>query len=101
MCTFGNQCVHVCEVSYTYCTRVFKILRETCKRLAVGVGCGLQTCNSVLKVLVIGLILGQSLMVIYIYHGYPFIIMQKCLTFIMYYGSVMLLFTRKLHCLQT
>ena len=43
---------------------MFEILRETCKRLAVGVGCGLQTCNSVVKVLVIGLVLGQSLMVI-------------------------------------
>ena len=41
---------------------MFEILRETCKRLAMGVG--LQTCNSVVKVLVIGLVLGQSLMVI-------------------------------------
>ena len=27
--------------------------------------------------------------------------MQKYLPFIMYYGSVLLLFTRKVHCLQT
>ena len=32
--------------------------------LAVGVCCCLQTCNSVVKILVMGLVLGQSLMVI-------------------------------------
>ena len=32
--------------------------------LAVGVCCCLQTCNSVANVLVMGLVLGQSLMVI-------------------------------------
>ena len=38
-------------------TRVFEISRETCKRC-------LQTCNSVVYVAVMGLVLGQSLMVI-------------------------------------
>ena len=32
--------------------------------LAVGVCCCLQTCNSVVNMLVMGLVLGQSLMVI-------------------------------------
>ena len=46
--------------------------------------------------LVMGLVLGQSLMVIRISYY-----MQKYLYFIMYYGSAFLLFTYKLHCLQT
>ena len=46
-------------------TSVFEILRETWKRhLAVGVCCCLQTCNSVINMLVMGLVLGSSLMVI-------------------------------------
>ena len=36
----------------------------------------------------------------HIYHGCP-VIMQKYLPFIMYLGSALLLFTRKVHCLQT
>ena len=38
----------------------------------------------------------------HIYHGYPVIIIcKKYLSFIMYYGVALLLFTGKLHCLQT
>ena len=45
---------------------MFEILRETCKSFLIGCGvcCCLQTCNSVLCVEVMGLVLGQSLMVI-------------------------------------
>ena len=42
-------------------TTVFDILRET----AVGVCCCLQTCNSVVNILVMGSVLGQSLMIIF------------------------------------
>ena len=57
--------------------------------------CCLQTCNSVVYVLVMGLVLGQNLMVtsttgILLY-----------IPFIMYYGSALLLFICKIHCLQT
>ena len=41
-------------------TRVFELLRETWN-----VYCCLQTCNSVVKIVVMGLVLGQSLMVIF------------------------------------
>ena len=54
MCTFGHQSLGVCEVSYTY---LLVCLRLLCKRC-------IQTCNSVLYVVVMGLVLGQSLMVI-------------------------------------
>ena len=37
----------------------------------------------------------------HIYRRYPVIIMQKYLPFIMYYGSALLLFIHKVHCLQT
>ena len=37
---------------------------------------------------------------VHIYHGYP-VIWKSILPFIMYYGSALLLFTRKLHGLQT
>ena len=79
----------------------FKLKNEnkTIFKLAVGVCCCLQTCNSVANMLVMGLVLGQSLMVIstMVISCY----MQKYLSFIMYYGSVLLLFTHKLHGLQT
>ena len=52
-------------VKFHISTRVFEILRETYKRyLAVGVCCFLQTCNSVVNVPVMGLVLEQSLMFI-------------------------------------
>ena len=56
-----------------------------------------STCNSVVYVVVEGLVLGQSLMVI---STMVSCCMQKYLPFIMYYGSALLLFTRKVHCLQ-
>ena len=46
--------------------------------LAVGVCCWLQICNSAVNMVVMGLVLGQSLMM----HIYP-VIMQKYLLFIM------------------
>ena len=49
-------------------------------------------------VVMMGLVLGQSLMVI---STTGIMFMQKSLPFIMYYGSAFLLFTRKVHCLQT
>ena len=45
--------------------------------------------------LVMGLVLGQSLMVI---SATGILLMQKYLSFIMYYGSALLLFTHKVHC---
>ena len=51
---------------------------------------------SVVNVLVMGLVLGQSLMVI---STTGICYMQKYLPFIMYYGNALLLFTRKVHCL--
>ena len=58
--------------------------------------CCLQTCNSGVYVLVMGLVLEQSLMVI---STTCIMLHAKSLPFIMYYGSS-LLFTRKVHCLQ-
>ena len=60
--------------------------------------CCLQTCNSVLYVVVMGLVLGQSLMVI---STTGILLYAKVSPFIMYYGSALLLFTRKVHCLPT
>ena len=54
--------------------------------------------HSVLNVLVMGLVLGQSLMFI---STMGILLYKKYLPFIMYYGSALLLFTHKLHCLQT
>ena len=51
-----------------------------------------------LYVLVMGLVLGQSLMDI---PTMGILLYAKYLPFIMYYGSALLLFTRKVHCLQT
>ena len=65
----------------------------------MGVCCCLQTHNSVQNVLVMQLVLGPSLMVISTTGILCY--MQKYLPFIMYYGSALLLFTRKVHCLQT
>ena len=45
--------------------------------------------------LVMGLVLGQSLMVI---STVDILLYAKVSSFIMYYGSALLLFTRKLHC---
>ena len=57
-----SKSMHLWSIIYIF-TRVFEILRETCKTLAVGICC-LQTCNWVVNVLVMGLVLGQSLMLI-------------------------------------
>ena len=65
--------------------------------LAVGVCCCLKTCNSVVNMLMMGLVLGPSLMVISIT---GILLYAKYFPFIMYYGSELLLFTCKLHCLQ-
>ena len=51
--------------------------------------------HSVVNVLVMGLFLGQSLI------QWVSCYMQKYLPFLMHYGSAFLLFTRKVHCLQT
>ena len=51
----------------------------------------------VVNVLVTGLVLGQSLMFIYTVG----ILLYANIPIIMYYGSALLLFTCKLHCLQT
>ena len=64
----------------------------------MGVCCCLQICNSVVYVLVMWLVLGKSLMVISM-TGIP--LYAKVSPFIMYFGSALLLFTPKVHCLQT
>ena len=64
----------------------------------MGVCCCLQIFNSVLYVLVMWLVLGKGLMVISTM-GIP--LYTKVSPFIMYYGSALLLFTPKVHCLQT
>ena len=43
---------------------MFEIQIETCFKLAVGVCCCLQICNSVVNMVVMGLELGQSFMVV-------------------------------------
>ena len=50
----------------------------------MGVCCCLQICNSVVNMLVMGLVHTWAKFDGHIYNGYP-IIMQKCLPFIMYY----------------
>ena len=95
----GLQSLSVCEVSYTYLLGCFRYQEKQGKHILIGRGvcyC-LQTCNSVVHVLVMGLVLGASLMVISITE---ILYMQKYVHFVMYNGSVLLLFTRKLHCLQ-
>ena len=63
----------------------------------MSVCCCLQTCNSVANVLVMGLVLGQSLI-----STTGVLLLCKSISHpLMYYGSALLLFTRKLHCLQT
>ena len=59
-CTFGYQSIGVCEASYTY---LIGCLRYREKHVN-NVCCCLQTCNSVVNVPVMGLVLGQTLMVI-------------------------------------
>ena len=61
----GHQSQHVYKVSYTYVsTRVFEILREKHGKHILIRCCCLQTCNSAVNILVMGLVLGPSLMVI-------------------------------------
>ena len=62
-------------------------------QLAVGVCCCLQTYNSDVNMLVMGLVLGLSFMVISIT---DILLYAKGLPFITYYGSALLLFTCKL-----
>ena len=50
------------------------------------------------NVVVMGLVLRQSLMFI---STTSILLYAKYISFIMYYGSALVLFTRKLHCLQT
>ena len=60
--TFCHQSLGVCKVSYTYplgCLRY----REKCVK---DICCCLQTCNSVVYVVVMRLVLGQSMMIVYI-----------------------------------
>ena len=59
-CTFGHQSLGVCEVSYTY---LQGSLRYQEKHEKDACYC-LQTCKSVVWVVVMELVLGQSLMVI-------------------------------------
>ena len=59
-CTFGLQSLGVCEVSYTYLSGYLRYKEKHVKDVC----CCLQTCNSVVYVVVMGLVLGQSLMVI-------------------------------------
>ena len=54
--------------------------------------------HSVVNMLVMGRVLGQGLMSI---STTGILLMQKYLPFIMYYGSALLLFIHKRHCLQT
>ena len=71
-CTLGHRTVLVYAQNFRPVTlMVFEILGFTLKnendkifKLAVGACCRLQTCNSVVNMLVMGLVLGQSLMVI-------------------------------------
>ena len=57
---FGHQSLGVCEVSYTYLLGCLRYREKHVKDVC----CCLQTCNSVVYVVVMGLVLGQSLMVI-------------------------------------
>ena len=73
---------------------MLEIRRETWKRCfnynAVGVCCCLEICNSVVNIVVTGLVLGQSFI------SSTGILLY--LPFIMYYGSVFVVY-RQLHCL--
>ena len=65
----------------------------------MGVCVCLQIFNSVVYVLVMWLYSTWEKFDGHIYHGYP--VIYKGSPFIMYYGSALLLFTPKEHCLQT
>ena len=123
---------------------MFKILRETHSLITADVCCCLQTYNSNVNFEGMGVVFGQSWMVVpinrcilfcppiimycagllllthtvnckrasdgvstwakfdvYIYIPRVSCYVQKNVPFIMYYGSALLLFTCKLHCLQT
>ena len=82
----------VCEVSYTYLLGCFRYREKHVKDVCY---C-LQTCNSVVYIVVMGLVIEQSLMVI---STMGILLYVKVSPFIMYYGSALLLFTRKVHCL--
>ena len=53
-CTVGYQSVGVCEVSYTYLLGSLRYREKHVKYVC----CCLQTCNSVVYVVVMGLVLG-------------------------------------------
>ena len=55
--TFGHQSLGVCKVSYTYLIRCLRYQEKHVKDVC----CCLQTCNSDMYVVVMGLVLGQSL----------------------------------------
>ena len=57
---FGRQNLGVCEISYTYLLGCLRYQEKHVKDVC----CCLQTYNSVVCVVVMGLVLGQSLMVI-------------------------------------
>ena len=64
-CMSGPQNLGVCEISDTYIpTKLLEIWRETWKMHSVGVCCHLQTCKSVVNMLIMGLALRQSLIVV-------------------------------------
>ena len=63
-------------------------------QLAVGICCCLQTCNSVLKMLVMWLVHGPSLMVIHITG--ILLYMQKYFPIIMYYEVCCCLYIKQL-----
>ena len=75
-----NRCILLCPPIIMYC--------EVCYCLHI---------RSVVNMLVTGLVLGQSWMFI----STMGIVLYANILFIMYHGSALLLFTRKLHCLQT
>ena len=59
MSVLGHQSVCVCEVSYTYLLGCLRYREKHVKDV-----CCLQTCNSVVYVVVMGLVFGPRLMVI-------------------------------------
>ena len=86
--------VYVFVKFYMYITnRVFELLRET-RKTHLGVLLFTNSCKHVRD--------GVSTWAKFDGHiYYEYLVMQKYLPFIMYYGSALLLFTCKVHCLQT
>ena len=62
-----NKNIDVCELSHTYllgCLRYEEKHAKYIFKLAVGICCSLQICNSVVNMVVKRLVFGQSLMVV-------------------------------------